>query len=120
MAEINEKELNVAQEDAQTDTDDTFVHKLRKPIEYNGTRYTWLEFDFDSLTGADSLEVEEEIQRTGKGTVIVAAFNSEYMIRIAARACKQPIGSDAFKRMGLNDYNRIRDRVRGFLLRSEQ
>lgn len=118
-APIDEKELAIAEEEAKKSTD-TFVHKFKKPFEYNGKEYEQFEFDFSSLTGGDSLAVEEELQKEGKGVVVVAAFNSEYLIRIAARACLQPISYDAFKYMSLFDYNRIRDRARSFLLRSEQ
>lgn len=118
-APIDEKELEIAQEEAKQGKD-TFVHKFKKPFEYNGHKYEQFEFDFSSLTGGDSLAVEEELQREGKGVVVVAAFNSEYLIRIAARACTEPISYDAFKFMSLFDYNRIRDRARSFLLRSEQ
>lgn len=116
---IDEKELAIAEEEAKG-SKDNFVHKFGKPFEYNGKKYDQFEFDFQSLTGGDSLAVEEELQREGKGIVVVAAFNSEYLIRIAARACLQPISYDAFKYMSLYDYNKIRDRVRSFLLRSEQ
>jgi len=118
-APIDEKELQIAEEEAKV-SKDTFVHKFKKPFEYNGKSYEQFEFDFSSLTGGDSLAVEEELQREGKGVVVVAAFNSEYLIRIAARACLEPISYDAFKYMSLFDYNRIRDRARSFLLRSEQ
>jgi hypothetical protein len=119
-AQIDEKELEIAQEEAKEEGRDTFVHKFKKPFEYNGKKYEHFEFDFNSLTGGDSLAVEEEIQREGKGVVVVGAFNSEYLIRIAARACLEPISYDAFKYMSLFDYNKIRDRTRNFLLRSEQ
>ena len=117
---IDEEELEIAQEEAKEEGRDTFVHKFKKPFEYNGKKYEQFEFDFNSLTGGDSLAVEEEIQREGKGVVVVGAFNSEYLIRIAARACLEPISYDAFKYMSLYDYNKIRDRTRNFLLRSEQ
>jgi hypothetical protein len=116
---IDEKELEIAKEEAK-EGKDTFVHMFKKPFEYNGQKYEQLEFDFGSLTGGDSLAVEDELQREGKGVVVVAAFNSHYLIRIAARACVQPISYDAFKYMTLYDYNKIRDRARSFLLRSEQ
>ena len=126
MSEIKEvkvfddKELEQAEAEAAQEEVVDYVHKFKKPLMYNGVEYAELHFNFDDLTGADSLEVEKEMQRTGQGVVIAGAFNSEYMIRIAARACQEPIGADAFKTMRLFDYNKIKDRVRNFLLRSEQ
>ena len=117
---FDEKELEQAEAEAAKDEIVDYVHKFKKPLMYNGVAYEELHFNFDDLTGADSLEVEKEMQRTGQGVVIAGAFNSEYMIRIAARACQEPIGADAFKVMRLFDYNKIRDKVRSFLLRSEQ
>jgi len=116
---IDEKELAIAEEEAKR-SKDTYVHKFARPFEYNGKKYEQFDFDFGSLTGGDSLAVEDEMQREGKGVAIVAAFNSDYLIRIAARACLQPISYDAFKYMSLFDYNKIKDRARSFLLQSEQ
>ncbi len=118
--QLDEKEVAIAQEEAKKDEQTGFAYKLRKPVEYNGKKYTELHFDFDSLTGGDALDVEDEMQRQGKGTVVVAAFNSEYLIRISARACRETVGADIFRYMSMFDYNRIRDRARNFLLRAEQ
>ena len=117
---FDEEELEQAEAEAAQDNVADYVHTFKKPLEYNGVKYSELHFNFDDLTGADSLEVEKEMQRTGQGVVIAGAFNSEYMIRLAARACAEPIGADAFKAMRLFDYNKIKDKVRNFLLRSEQ
>lgn len=116
---IDEKELNAAEEEAKKDTAGTFTYKMKKPIRYKDKEYTELDFDFNSLTGRDALDVENEMMNQGKGAVVVAALNTEYIIRIAARACAQPIGSDAFLKMALFDFNKIKDRTRNFLLRSE-
>ncbi len=117
---FDEKELEAAQEEAAKESSSTYAHKLKKPLAYNGATYTELHFDFDTLTGKDSMEVEAEMQRLGKGVVVVPALSSEYMIRIAAKAAQEPIGSDAFLDMCLFDYNSIKDKVRNFLMRSEQ
>lgn len=118
--QLDEKEVEIAQEEAKKEEDSGFNYKLKKPVQYNGKEYMELYFDFNSLTGGDALDVEDEMQRQGKGTVVVAAFNSEYLIRISARACREKVGADIFRYMSLFDYNRIRDRARNFLLRAEQ
>ena len=100
------------------ETFDTFKIELRKPVEYDGKEYKVLEFDFGKLTGDDGLNIENELQSLGKFTM-VPAFSGEYLIRMAAKACTEKVGSDIFKKISLADYNRIRGAARSFLLRSE-
>jgi hypothetical protein len=47
---------------------------------------------------------------------VVAEMSGEYQIRLAARACKERLGVDAFTAMPLRDFRRIRNRARSFLL----
>lgn len=115
-----EDEFNEAMKEAQEDTNEAlYTHTLKKPLEYNGKTYTEFSFDFEKLTGKDSLLVEDELQRQGI-MVMVPTFNSTYLIKIAARACTETVGSDAFEAMGISDFNRLRNKVRNFLLTSEQ
>lgn len=94
------------------------VFTLKKQIEYNGKKYTELEFDFDALTGADSIAVSNELKASGK-MVAVAAFDEDFLIRIAAKACTSPVGYDLFLTLPISDYMRIKDATRSFLLKSE-
>lgn len=113
---VDEQELSAA-ENEQDESNITI--DLKKPVLYNGKEYTSLTFDFEKLTGADSLAIENELQAIGK-VAIVPAISGEYLIRMAARACtEQMIGYDIFLGMALSDYNRIRSAARSFLLRSE-
>lgn len=114
---IDDEELKAAQ-DAATDSKPSFTLKLKKPLTYNGTQYDELEFDLEGLTGSDSLAVERELNRKNIN-VIAPAFSIEYIIRIAARACLQPIGSDAMSLLTLRDFNRVRSAVRNFLMAAE-
>jgi len=95
-----------------------YTHKFRKPFSYMGAVYAELRFDWDSLTGRDSLAIEAELQALGT-PVVVPAFSGAYLIRMAAKACAEKIGSDAFELMPLSDYNRVRSAARSFLLLSE-
>ncbi|MBR6873022.1 MAG: phage tail assembly protein [Ruminococcus sp.] len=101
-------------------TEDTsFVTiELKKPISYNDKEYTELTFDFDALTGSDSLAIEDELMALGK-SALVPALSSEYLIRFAAKACKEPIGSDIFLGMNIKDYQRVRNAAKNFLLNLE-
>lgn len=115
-----EKESLIAQAAAEETAEDAnvFSYEFRKPVDYDGVTYTALDFDFSNLTGADALNIEEELQAIGK-TPIAAAFSSEYLIRMAAKACAQPIGADFFRKCALADFEAIKNRARRFLLASE-
>lgn len=114
---MQEEELEQARAEAKNATD-LFTLKFKKPLMYDSVEYDELQFDFDKLTGKDSLAVERELSLRGI-QVAVPAFSGEYIIRIAAKACTTPIGYDAFERMSLKDYNRVRGKVRNFLMTSE-
>lgn len=95
-----------------------FEHKLKKPVEYNGETIEKLEFDFDKLTGADCMAIEDELQAIGKPAVI-PAFSSPFLVRMATKACTIDIGSDIFDYMGISDFNIIKSQARSFLLGTE-
>lgn len=93
-----------------------FTLHLMRPLEHEGKTYTELTFDFDALDGNDSLAIERELLTQGH-TVIVANFDSEYLIRACAKACTEPLGVDALGKLGIRDFNYLRNTVRGFLSR---
>lgn len=104
---------------AEEETEDIYKHVFKKKFEYEGKTYTELTFDFAGLTGRVALEIERELSAVGK-SVVVPAFNSEYLIRMASKACNEPIGADAFEIMQYADYVKITNKARNFILRSER
>jgi hypothetical protein len=114
---MQEDEIEQAKVEAKK-AENLFKLKLKKPLSYEGTDYTELSFDFENLTGRDSLDVERELAMRAI-QVAVPAFSGEYIIRIAAKACTAPVGFDAFEALSLRDYNRLRGKVRNFLMASE-
>ncbi len=102
---VNESETSIV----------SYVHVFTQPFTYEGKTYTELTFDWNSLTGSDSLAIEAEMQSLGK-VLISPEFSGEYLIRIAAKACTEKIGSDVLCAMPLRDYNKIRSKARSFLL----
>ena len=105
-------------QDEATANDGVFTLHLTRPLEHEGKTYSDLTFDFDSLSCSDSLAIERELQMLGH-TVIVANFDSEYLIRVCVKACTEKLGLDALGKLSIRDFNRLRNTVRGFLSRKE-
>ena len=95
-----------------------FVMQLARPLVHDDKTYTELTFNFEGLSGNDSLAIERELQMLGH-TVIVANFDSEYLIRVCVKACTENLGLDALGKLSIRDFNRLRNTVRGFLSRKE-
>ncbi|MBR3239155.1 MAG: hypothetical protein IKF99_12025 [Oscillospiraceae bacterium] len=98
--------------------DITFKLRFKKPFMYDGVEYQELNFDLENLTGRDSLDVERELAMRGIQAPVLA-FSGEYIIRIAAKACLEHIGSDAFEHMPMKEYSKVRNKIRNFLMSSE-
>jgi len=119
MADIISLEENTEALDTAEDTSVySYTHHFLRPFAYEGKTYTELTFDWDKLTGKDSLAIEAELSNLGR-PVIIHSISGEYLIRMACRACQEKIGVDAFEQMRLPDYNRIRTAARNFLTKSE-
>ena len=118
---MSKEEINVLSNNTTENAIDEsgiFSYTLRKPKEYNGVRYEVLDFDFETLTGADAIAIETELQTLGKAA-FMPAFSSEYLVRMAAKACKQPIGADFFNLLSITDFESVKKKARSFLLMSE-
>lgn len=115
---VDAEEFAVAEQEAINSTE-TYVHKFERPFTYEDKTYKELTFEFGSLTGMDSLAIENEMSALGKA-LIAPEFSGEYLVRMAARSCTAKIGIDVMSAMPLADYNKIRNKARSFLLRSGQ
>ena len=78
-------------QDEATANSGVFTLHLAKPLVHEEQTYTDLTFDFDS----------------------------EYLVRVCAKACTENLGVDALGKISLRDFNRLRNTVRGFLSRKE-
>ena len=113
---LNAAEMDAAEAEAeQIDSVGVYTHEFKKPFTCEGNTYESLTFNFDSLSGADSLAIENEMMALGK-PLVAPEFSGEYLIRMAAKAAK--ISSTVIEAMPLADYNRIRSHARTFLLKS--
>lgn len=112
---INKYDKLQDEADGAVTNDTGWVYKLKKPVKYNGEEYTTLTFDFDKLTGADSIAIMNEIAMRRGRVVVEPVYDSDYRAAMAARACTAPIGVDIFNVMSLPDFNRIIGKARSFM-----
>lgn len=110
-------ELDAALEAAKLDPDPcTYVHKFKKPFEWQGKKYETLAFDFDSMTGRDFIAIDKEITMKGS-TAIVPAFSVPFLIALSARAAG--VGSDMLEAMPIYEVNKIFTKARNFMLHAD-
>ena len=112
--------------EAKTEEDvSTYTHTFSKPFSYEGVTYEKLTFNWDSLSGRDSVSIERELRRRGLTTVL-AEYTPEYLAAMAARACTyrnddgfRTITADALYAMPLREFRKLCGAARRFLMRSE-
>ena len=119
---VDSKELDAAEQAAQ-DSAHSYTHVFEPPFEFEGESFGSLSFDWERLTGGDSLAIEREVLAVTGRPVITPEFSGEYLVRMAVRACtvfrqdgKRKLGADAYRTMRLSDFNAIRNAARSFLL----
>ena len=110
ILKVTDEEIEEAREELGADV---YEHEFRRAFKWEGKVYSKLTFDFGSLTGADVLAVEEELLKM-RHIVVIPQLDAEYKIRIASRACREPLGDDAFRAMPMRDFVAIMGRVQGF------
>lgn len=111
-------EIEEAKKAAKNAPSTSFSLKLKKPFTWEDKEYSELEFDFADLTGADFINIEAEVNSEGY-SVIAPEFSTLFLLIMAMRCCKQPIGTDAIRKLPFVLFNRIRNRARSFLMNSE-
>lgn len=101
-----------------------YIHYFKRPFDYQGRTVESLTFDWDTLSGRDSLAIERELRVKGI-TLVVPAYTGEYLVGMAARACvdrteegKRFVGTDMIQAMPLGDFQQITNRARNFLIRA--
>lgn len=108
---------------AEDDTG-TYTHVFKKPFTYQGVTYEKLTFNWDSLSGKDSVAIERDLLRRGLTTVL-AEFTPEYLAGMAVRACTyrnddgfRTVTPDTLDAMPIHEFRRICGAARSFLLRA--
>lgn len=87
---------------------------LSKPVIIDGKEFTHLEFDFDELTGIDSLDAETEIRAMGKTPTVLEA-DKAYLAAIAARAMKPKQVIDFILKLPIKDFTAVTAVTQAFL-----
>ena len=102
----------------------TYTHRLKKPFTFDGKTVEEMHFDFDSLTGADTLAISAEMNRRFKNLVL-PHLSWEFMTLMAVRACTDRDGKGIrlvneklLQALPMRDYNTIVGKVLDFLLTS--
>ena len=100
----------------------TYTHRLKKPFTFDGKTVEEMHFDFDSLTGADTLAISAEMNRRFKNLVL-PHLSWEFMTLMAVRSCTDRDGKGIrlvneklLQALPMRDYNTIVGKVRDFLL----
>ena len=100
----------------------SYTHVFKKPFTHEGVTYDELTFDFETLTGNDSLEVERDLLTTRGRTLVTPEFDSNYLAGMAARACtyredgRRTVSRHTIAAMPIGDYRKICKEVQNFLL----
>ena len=90
--------------------------KLKKALKHKGEELFELDIPVENLTGADLIEVEQQILSAGK-IVLMQDYSKVYLIRIAARAARIPV--EVLEGLGARDFTTVTNRVQGFLMGSD-
>lgn len=85
---------------------------LAKAIPYKDNKISEIDFDFDSLTGNDILNVEKELRASGEN-IAAWDYSRTFIIAIAAKSCHLPV--EVLKNSSLSDFTKIINETLSFL-----
>jgi hypothetical protein len=90
--------------------------QLKKALRHKGQELLELDIPLENLTGSDLIEVEQQIFRAGKIT-LMADYSKVYLIRVAARAAKIPV--EVMENLSARDFTVVANQVQNFLMGSD-
>lgn len=97
---------------ANTGNSGAYTHEFKTPFEYEGQKYKTMCFNFEGLTGADFIAVENEMMSNSE-FAIDPTMSRSYLSKLASRASGIP--SNVIETMPARDFKKITDAVRNFL-----
>ena len=90
------------------------VYKLIRPMTVNGTEYTELHLDFDSLTSQDMEAIASALAMEGHVIPQVVEFSKPYLMHVAARAAR--INVNDLRKFSIKDGTQITMLAMNFLI----
>lgn len=102
-----------AEKNANASSSDTYIHKFKKPFKYEGKNYTTINFYFGKLTGSDMLKIENEMQANNE-YAIDPLLSRSFLSKMASKA--SGVSSDVIESIPLQDFNKITNAARNFLI----
>jgi hypothetical protein len=90
--------------------------KLQKALKHKGQELTELDIPLEALTGADLIEVEQQLSQAGK-FALLPDYAKVYLIRVAARAARIP--AEVLEGLSARDFTLVTNRVQNFLMGSD-
>lgn len=101
----------------------TYTHTFKQPFTHEGVTYEHLTFDWESLSGKDSVAIERELLNRNIA-VVHAGFTPEYLAAMAARACTyrnedgfRAVTTNMIYALPLGEFRKICIAARNFLFR---
>lgn len=88
-------------------------YEFKRPYEFEEVTYTELEYDLDSLTGADISAAKRQYASAGNFSPLPTT-DADFCVYILARVTKKPI--EFFNEMPARDYCSITQQVSNFLM----
>lgn len=112
-----ENAVYVEDSNLEIEIEDTGIEtiELKKPLEFEGVKYTRLVLDLESLTGRDIKSVLKELNAMGE--IVSSTFlesNKSYLAGIAARAADVPL--ELIDELNIRDFSEVTMAVQSFLL----
>ena len=122
--EKNAEQAEQAEAEALTEEDSgIYTHEIKRPFTYEGRTYEHLTFDWESLSGKDSVAIERELLNRNIA-VVHAGFTPEYLAAMAARACTyrnedgfRAVTTNMIYALPLGEFRKICIAARNFLFR---
>lgn len=90
--------------------------QLKKCLTHKGEELRELDIPLENLTGADLIDVEQQLFRSGK-VALMPDYSKVYLIRVAARAARIPV--EVLEQLSARDFTIVTNKVQNFLMESD-
>jgi hypothetical protein len=104
-----------APKNAAKDALGVYVHEFKRPFRYEGKKYGTINFYFNRLTGRDVIAIESEMQANSE-YAIDPILSRNFQSKMASKA--SGIGIDVLEATPIQEFNRITNAARNFLISS--